>query len=101
MSDRREPTPADRRRPTPEDGVLRQLYWYGWVLFQYAKVFSIGTVAVLASIIGFAAARSVFVPEYVTEPTFGWALGIWSVATLAIFVMWARSRMARAGIESE
>lgn len=61
MGDRRRTPgekPADRRRPRPEDGVIRRLYWYAWVLVEYTKTFAIGTVAmILALFVGGASGR--------------------------------------------
>ena len=92
--------PADRRRPGPEDGVARRLYWYAWVLVEYAKTFTIGMVALLLALLVGGAGGRLLVPEYIGRPEYGWVLLAILGGTLAVFVLWAKGRMARTGIES-
>lgn len=100
MSDRREPKPADYRRPAPEDGALRRLYWYGWVMWEYAKMLSVGVIALFAAIMVGGAGARVLVPTYIARPEFGWIFITWVLAVVGVFVLWGRGRMARTGIES-
>lgn len=92
-------TPADKRRPGPTDSVTSHLKFYFWALTQYLAVFTVASVAMVASVALIGVGRSVLVPQPLPEQTFGLVTGVWFFASLFLVIKWCKIQMAKRGFD--